>query len=149
MDLELREDNETCITVIKAGRSNKLRHIHRVHGVSISFLHDQWEKKAYELVYEETGYMCADILTKAFPEGPKWAHAVGLLAVGPVGAFPRPSGRLPPPPPRPVNKKALDNVDAATPAIRLLRLRPRVAPLRLSVQPTRTHGGSKGVGSQQ
>ena len=79
--LHLREDNQTCATIIKSGKSNELRHVKRVHGVNICTLHDHYQKKLFTLGDCHTHAQCADIFTKYFDNDVKWIHAKRLIGV--------------------------------------------------------------------
>ena len=79
--LHLWEDNQTCATIIKSGKSNELRHVKRVHGVNICTLHDHYQKKLFTLGDCHTHAQCADIFTKYFDNDVKWIHAKRLIGV--------------------------------------------------------------------
>jgi hypothetical protein len=38
-------DNQAVIEVVRTGRNPSMRHLSRVHGISIGFLHEQYDKK--------------------------------------------------------------------------------------------------------
>ena len=48
--LEFREDNQTCITIIKTGKSSTIQHITRTHGISISLLHEIFQDPNISIV---------------------------------------------------------------------------------------------------
>ena len=63
-------DNRAMIEVIRTGRNPTMRHIGRVHGVSISFLHQVYRRIDVSINYISSTLMAADIYTKTFPEEP-------------------------------------------------------------------------------
>jgi hypothetical protein len=79
------EDNQAMIRVIQTGKNPTMRHLGRVHRISIRWLHErlgcQETKDNVELRYEDTARMAADIYTKAFNDKDKWEHAQTLIGV--------------------------------------------------------------------
>jgi hypothetical protein len=77
------EDNQACIRVIKSGRNPTMKHLGRVHRVSIGWLYERLgnEETRDPCDFEDTGtdFMAADIYTKAFTDPDKWAHALRLI----------------------------------------------------------------------
>ena len=60
-----------------------MRHLGRVHGVSIGFLHEQYRDNNMRMEYITTSLMAADIFTKAFSDGSKWnnlCHQINIVA---------------------------------------------------------------------
>ena len=47
--LRVWEDNEATIKIVKSGRFPAMRHVKRVHGVSVMSLHDNLEKAVFAL----------------------------------------------------------------------------------------------------
>ena len=43
-EVTLYEDNQAAATIVKTGKYPKLRHVQRLHGVCISWLHELWKK---------------------------------------------------------------------------------------------------------
>ena len=43
-----------------------MRYLHRTHRVSVARLHEAYARDDFQLLYEKTDRMCADIYTKAF-----------------------------------------------------------------------------------
>ena len=73
MEWVLREDNEAAMRVMTTGRHPTLKHLHRVHGVGISSLHETVIKSGRAIVdirYCPTDEMKADIYTQPFASGP-------------------------------------------------------------------------------
>jgi hypothetical protein len=49
-----------------------MRHLGRVHGVSIGFLHETYKQDDMIMYYVPSSLMAADIYTKTFVDGQKW-----------------------------------------------------------------------------
>ena len=80
------EDNQATIMVINSGRNPTMRHIGRVHGVSVAWLHERLGQYAGRedktvLFYESTENMSADIYTKSFKDKHTWKHALKLISI--------------------------------------------------------------------
>ena len=77
------EDNEATITIVDKGYSPSMRHLARVQGTDIGFLHRCFHKQPLctqlKLTYCPSEEMAADILTKHIDEAAKWQHALSLL----------------------------------------------------------------------
>ena len=84
---ELQEDNSTAILAMKTGASKELRHLGRVHGVSVRALHEAITEKGIKLVQCPTALMKADVLTKAFKAAGTWLELLFL-----IGIITRPTG---------------------------------------------------------
>ena len=69
--LLFHEDDQAMIAVMKAGRSDKLRHLNRTHRVSLDWLYERFQDPAHNLMWEHSSKQAADIFTKAFPAMPK------------------------------------------------------------------------------
>ena len=87
--LEVKEDNEATIKVIRKGYSPKLRHIQRTHKVNLASLTEQLSNPNILLAYINTLEQVADIFTKAV-EPMKWNRAVQMLGMKGVGGKPVP-----------------------------------------------------------
>ena len=67
VSLDFEEDNETCITAIRAGQSPTMRHLKRCHNVSLKWLHDVLtQNKQMNINKCASADMTADIFTKPF-----------------------------------------------------------------------------------
>ena len=66
---------------VETGRNPAMRYFSRTHRVSVAWLHETFSSEEIKLVYELSSKMCADICTKAFPDGPKWTAACDLINV--------------------------------------------------------------------
>ena len=75
IDLEVLEDNEAAIQILKTGRNPSLRHVSRVQGVSIASAHEIIQHPRRKLIYQWTGGQRADILTKIFKDKVGWEAA--------------------------------------------------------------------------
>ena len=76
------EDNTAMIRVVTTGKNPSMKHLGRVHGVGIAFLHERIASEIKDpvlLKYEESKNMAADIYTKAFTDPEKWCHACNLI----------------------------------------------------------------------
>ena len=74
------EDNQATIRIMESGRSPTFRHTDKTQRVNLSWLSEQFRRKWYGLIHGPTMMQAADILTKPFTNGEKWAFAVKLLA---------------------------------------------------------------------
>ena len=81
LSIQFMEDNESCIKIVKAGKSRAMRHIGRTHGADLSWLHEQFEKGSFDMRYCESTHQCADIFTKAFTNLEKWRLATANVQV--------------------------------------------------------------------
>ena len=82
MALEIMEDNQATIKVVKNGYSPKLRHVSRTHKVDLGSVYEVVEQENVDLKYVDTLLQAADIFTKAL--GPnKWDNALALLGLYP------------------------------------------------------------------
>ena len=83
--LNLQEDNQAAIQIIRNGRNPTLRHVNRTHRVSADWLTEVFRKdKQTRLLYCKTEDQAADIFTKPFPSAAKWNVALrGINMLGP------------------------------------------------------------------
>ena len=77
--LNFHEDNETAISVMRTGHSQALRHIERTHGINLRALHERFKEPWYNLAYQRSALMSADIYTKGFAEAAAWQLATRLI----------------------------------------------------------------------
>jgi hypothetical protein len=77
------EDNEATIKIVDKGYSAALRHISRIHGVDIGFLHRCYHQEPlcsqFSLQCCRSADMAADVLTKHITEESKWSEALRML----------------------------------------------------------------------
>ena len=73
------------ILVVMSGRNPTMRHLGRVHRVSVAWLHERLGKHPDNdgtvLFYDDTHNMSADIYTKGFQSRDDWSHALHLINV--------------------------------------------------------------------
>jgi hypothetical protein len=85
VNCECMEDNEATITIVQKGYSRALRHIGRVHGCDVGFLHRCFHKpvlcEQLSLTYCPTNDMAADILTKHIVEPDKYTQGNGSVSL--------------------------------------------------------------------
>ena len=81
---DFEEDNETCITAIRAGQSPTMRHLKRCHNVSLKWLHDVLtQNKQMKINKCASADMTADIFTKPFGDKKRstWNILLKLLGI--------------------------------------------------------------------
>jgi len=80
------EDNEATEAIIKNGYSPELRHMKRIHVVSIGRLNECYhgDTKCATMEHADTSTMKADIFTKPFLEPAKWQFALQQIGIAPV-----------------------------------------------------------------
>ena len=66
--LAFHDDNQAMVQVMNSGSNPVMRHIGRVHDVSVEFMHQEFAKPYTALGYIDTKKMAADIHTKAYPD---------------------------------------------------------------------------------
>ena len=79
-ELEVCEDNQATITVVKKGYSAKLRHISRTHKVNLASLKEVLCSPGVSLEYIESKKQAADVFTKALSPG-LWDSALEMLSI--------------------------------------------------------------------
>ena len=79
--MTLYEDNQATSRIIQTGKYPKLRHVQRLHGVNISWLHDLNKRGLYDIVDTHTKRQAGDIFTKHFTSVPCWEHAMKLIGI--------------------------------------------------------------------
>jgi len=80
MALEIYEDNQATIKVVKKGYSRKLRHITRTHKIDLGSIKEAFENDNITISYVITTQQSADIFTKALAPL-KWNSALELLNI--------------------------------------------------------------------
>ena len=83
VELVALEDNEATLQIVKTGKNPSLRRISRVHGVSISWLHDLFKQEGIGIKYQFTGGQKADIFTKVFKDRTVWNSVRSLVGIRP------------------------------------------------------------------
>ena len=98
MHCQCREDNGTCIRVVDVGYSEALRHLDRVQGIDIGFLHAVFADKLpklkgqFSILHCPTNEQAADVFTKGITDTVKFTKARELIGIVP----PRVNETLPP-----------------------------------------------------
>ena len=87
VELNIKEDNQATIKIIRKGYSHKLRHLNRVHKIDISSIKELLDDETFTLEYINTDEQAADIYTKGLPVH-KWDNALRLLGVHDLGDSP-------------------------------------------------------------
>ena len=77
------EDNMVTIRIVESGRNQTMKHLGRTHGICIGWLSEQLARQTFEIVYEPSSTMAADVFTKAFSNPFAWAHALELVGLCP------------------------------------------------------------------
>ena len=77
----LFEDNQATLRIIQTGKYPTLRHVRRMHGVSISWLHDAYNAGHYLPWDCATDFQAADVFTKHFTDMSKWHHALDFIGI--------------------------------------------------------------------
>jgi hypothetical protein len=80
MHLEVLEDNEATIKIIRKSGSAKLRHVSRTHKINLASVYEQFKDPCISLQYVNTKEQAADIFTKALPPQ-SWDHALRLMGM--------------------------------------------------------------------
>ena len=80
VELQVMEDNQATIRIVKNGFSAKLRHISRTHKIDLSSLSEQFRQANIKLDYIDTKEQAADIFTKSL-EPAKWGAALDMLSI--------------------------------------------------------------------
>ena len=79
------EDNQAVILVVNSGRNPTMRHIGRVHRVSLSWIHERLgrhkDRDQTILFYQTSENMSADIYTKSFNVKANWIQAQRLINI--------------------------------------------------------------------
>ena len=79
MQMQLMEDNEAMIKIMKSGCSQKLRHASRTHRVNVSFIVERFQTDPYmAVVPTHTDDQAADMYTKRFTDPVKWCDLLYL-----------------------------------------------------------------------
>ena len=81
----MHEDNQAMILIVLSGRNPTMRHLGRVHRVSVQWLHERLgrhpDKDPTLLFYEDTENMSADVYAKAFSDPGSWGKALNLINI--------------------------------------------------------------------
>ena len=88
---DVREDNKAFIHCVQTGRNPTMKPLHRVHRVSIGYLHERLADGLFNIEYEDTNKMAADAYTKGFTDATKWRSLLPLIGIydpGDPGSMP-------------------------------------------------------------
>ena len=77
--LVFHDDNQGMIGVVRSGKNPTMRHLERIHGISITSMHEHFKRCNYVLMHEVTSKMAADIHTKGFKNPLAWKGACMLI----------------------------------------------------------------------
>ena len=80
--LELMEDNEATIKVIRKGYSAKLRHVRRTQKVDVGSLKECIDNDWVKLCYIRSAFQAADLFTKCL-DAQKWSKALEMVNLHP------------------------------------------------------------------
>ena len=69
VELEIMEDNEATIKIVRKCGSTKLRHVGRTHQINLASVYEQFQDPNITLLYVNTKEQAADLFTKAI-QGP-------------------------------------------------------------------------------
>ena len=58
-----------------------MQHIPRMHGISISVLHEFWTRDEAVVLYERSALQRADIFTNTFRAAVSWQHAFSIIGM--------------------------------------------------------------------
>ena len=79
--IQVHEDSQAMIAVVRSGKNPTMRHIKRTHGVSIAWLHELFQGANLSLCYEISTRMAADMYTKGFTDPMKWQMVCETISV--------------------------------------------------------------------
>ena len=79
--LTLYEDNPAAAQIVRTGKSQRLRHVRRTHGISIPALRGWNQTGVFTLADCHTKAQAADVFTKGFVKSESWDHAVALIGM--------------------------------------------------------------------
>ena len=88
VNLIIADDNEATIKILLKGRSIKLRHVHRTHGVNLDWLYEIFYRTSCRcrLRYVSTKHQFADIHIKAITKADVWTHLTRVSSLHSVQA---------------------------------------------------------------
>ena len=78
--LEIMEDNEATIKIVRKCGSTKLRHVGRTHQINLASVYEQFQDPNITLLYINTKEQAADLFTKALPPQ-HWDNGLRLLGI--------------------------------------------------------------------
>ena len=75
------EDNQSAAKIVRTGKSQELRHVHRIHGISIVGLNELLVRGDYKLADCHTQAQAADIFTKFITKVDVWKSNCTLIGI--------------------------------------------------------------------
>ena len=75
------EDNSVAIRIVHSGRNQTMHHLGRTHGISTAWLHEAYSRGEFDLRFEPSSTMAADVFTKAFSNVAAWDAACSLVNI--------------------------------------------------------------------
>ena len=72
------EDNQAVCTILREGRTNAMRHVHRTHRVNIDWLYEIVHEENIAVRYVDTNAQLTDILTKAFARSEEFSRLLEI-----------------------------------------------------------------------
>ena len=80
--IQVFEDNQATLQIMKSGKSSALRHLNRTHRVNLAWLAEVFkDNEQVDLFYCITSEQCADIMTKAFSNAESWLKVCRLVGI--------------------------------------------------------------------
>ena len=79
--LVAHEDNAVAVRVCQTGRNQTMRTLGRTHGITVAWLHEAYKRGQFELRWENSSTMAADIFTKPFSVPLTWEGACALINI--------------------------------------------------------------------
>ena len=73
--INIFEDNQTVIHIVRTGKNQTMRHFERTHRVAVAWLHEIYQDHTYmALQFAKSEHMIADVYTKQFADVHKFAR---------------------------------------------------------------------------
>ena len=79
--LKLFEDNQAASRIMETGKYPTMRHVERVHGVSLNFLHEMYQRKVFSLEDCHTMAQAADVFTKPITSFITWSRSMLMIGM--------------------------------------------------------------------
>jgi len=78
------EDNNATIRIVEIGKSQNLRHVKRLHDLSLEWFHDCHKQKIFSLKYCPSHLQAADMMTKITHDPQTWRSLLRLVCLFPM-----------------------------------------------------------------
>ena len=85
MVVNLYEDNQAVLQIIRTGKNMTMRHCERTHRVPVAWLHELYtanQDTYFKLHFAKSEQMVADLFTKAFTDVNKFTLLRSLTGIG-------------------------------------------------------------------